>query len=189
MSAMDKTADLAGPGISTYEEVEKILPIDYESLLTPMETMKAVYAVKRYIEDNLCKELNLTMVQVPLIVDVETGAQQLLYSVEGLRVYDVDWAPATGSGPFADVPDDHVFAGEVASLRDWDGLAAAARCQVPVLHIAAAIPACPPGQLRDAIPDVVTGQTVGAGHFNMLEVPDQVNSMIEGFLAHYVPGD
>jgi hypothetical protein len=28
----------------------------------------------------------------------------------------------------------------------------------------------------------VTGQTVGAGHFNMLEVPDQVNSMIEHFL-------
>ena len=78
MSAMDKTADLAGPGISTYEEVEKILPIDYESLLTPMETMKAVYAVKRYIEDNLCKELNLTMVQVPLIVDVESGVNDML---------------------------------------------------------------------------------------------------------------
>ena len=78
MSAMDKTADLAGPGISTYEEVEKILPIDYESLLTPMETMEAVYAVKRYIEDNLCKELNLTMVQVPLIVDVESGVNDML---------------------------------------------------------------------------------------------------------------
>jgi aspartate--ammonia ligase len=75
---MDKKADLAGPGISTYEEVEKILPSDYESLLTPMETMEAVYAVKRYIEDNLCKELNLTMVQVPLIVDVESGVNDML---------------------------------------------------------------------------------------------------------------
>ena len=78
MSVMDKKADLAGPGISTYEEVEKILPDDYESLLTPMETMEAVYAVKRYIEDNLCKELNLTMVQVPLIVDVESGVNDML---------------------------------------------------------------------------------------------------------------
>jgi len=78
MSVMDKKADLAGPGISTYEEVEKILPNDYESLLTPMETMKAVYAVKRYIEDNLCKELNLTMVQVPLIVDIESGVNDML---------------------------------------------------------------------------------------------------------------
>jgi aspartate--ammonia ligase len=58
--------------------VEKILPDDYESLLTPMETMEAVYAVKRYIEDNLCKELNLTMVQVPLIVDVESGVNDML---------------------------------------------------------------------------------------------------------------
>jgi aspartate--ammonia ligase len=78
MSVMDKKADLAGPGISTYEEVEKILPHDYESLLTPMETMEAVYAVKRYIEDNLCKELNLTMVQVPLIVDIESGVNDML---------------------------------------------------------------------------------------------------------------
>ncbi|MGB5160688.1 MAG: aspartate--ammonia ligase [Thermoanaerobaculia bacterium] len=78
MSSMDKKADLAGPGISTYEEVEKILPSDYESLLTPMETMEAVYAVKRYIEDNMSKELNLTMVQVPLIVDVESGVNDML---------------------------------------------------------------------------------------------------------------
>jgi hypothetical protein len=28
----DKTQDLAGPGISTYGEVEKILPKDYNSL-------------------------------------------------------------------------------------------------------------------------------------------------------------
>jgi hypothetical protein len=27
---------------------------------------------------------------------------------------------------------------------------------------------------------------VGAGHFNQLEVPDQVNAMIEAFLRHYV---
>ena len=27
---------------------------------------------------------------------------------------------------------------------------------------------------------------VGAGHFNQLEVPDQVNAMIEAFLGHYV---
>ena len=38
----DKTADLAGPGISTYKEVAKILPRDYDSLLTPKETMKAL---------------------------------------------------------------------------------------------------------------------------------------------------
>ena len=56
----DKRADLAGPGISTYEEVEKILPVGYTPLLNRKETQKAIFAVKRYIEDNLCKELNLS---------------------------------------------------------------------------------------------------------------------------------
>jgi len=74
----DKKADLAGPGIGTYEEVDRVLPKDYRSLLTPKDTQKAVYAVKNYIEQNLCKELNLMMVQVPLIVDVESGVNDLL---------------------------------------------------------------------------------------------------------------
>lgn len=74
----DKKADLAGPGISTYEEVEKILPGDYKSILDKKETQKAIYAVKDYIEKNLCKELNLMMVQVPLIVDKESGVNDNL---------------------------------------------------------------------------------------------------------------
>ena len=69
----DKKADLAGPGIGDYEELEKILPKGYGSLLTPKETQNAVTAVKNYIEENLCKELNLIRVEVPLIVDVESG--------------------------------------------------------------------------------------------------------------------
>ena len=66
----DKKADLAGPGIGDYAELEKILPADYSSLLNPRETMTAVYAVKDYIEENLGKELNLQLVQCPLIVDI-----------------------------------------------------------------------------------------------------------------------
>jgi aspartate--ammonia ligase len=73
-----KQADLAGPGISTYEEVARVLPQDYASLLTPKETMKAVYEVKNYIEENLSKELNLMMVQVPLIVDRNSGVNDML---------------------------------------------------------------------------------------------------------------
>jgi len=74
----DKKADLAGPGIGNYDEVEKILPNDYEPLLPPKERMKALYAIKQYIEENLCKELNLTMVQVPLIVDRDSGVNDYL---------------------------------------------------------------------------------------------------------------
>ena len=74
----DKKADLAGPGIGNYEDLEKILPQDYISLLTPKETQQAVFAAKNYIEENLCKELNLMMVQVPLIVDVDSGVNDML---------------------------------------------------------------------------------------------------------------
>lgn len=74
----DKRADLAGPGISTYEEVAKVLPRDYASLLTPRETMQALFGVKNYIEENLCRELNLMMVQVPLIVDRQSGVNDML---------------------------------------------------------------------------------------------------------------
>ncbi len=74
----DKKADLAGPGIGDYAELEKILPADYTSLLSPKETQIATYEVKDYIEQNLCKELNLIRVTVPLIVDVESGVNDLL---------------------------------------------------------------------------------------------------------------
>ncbi|MEJ2718045.1 MAG: aspartate--ammonia ligase [Deltaproteobacteria bacterium] len=74
----DKKADLAGPGIGNYSEVEKILPRDYRSLLSPRETQIAIFALKDYIEEHLCKELNLIRVTVPLIVDVQSGVNDLL---------------------------------------------------------------------------------------------------------------
>ena len=74
----DKQADLAGPGISTYEEVDKILPNNYKTVLNRMETQKAIYAIKRHIEDGMAAELNLQMVQVPLIVSKDSGVNDML---------------------------------------------------------------------------------------------------------------
>jgi len=74
----DKKDDLTGPGIGDYKELEKELPQDYDSLLTPRETQQAIFEVKYYIEQNLCKELNLMMVTVPLIVDNKSGVNDLL---------------------------------------------------------------------------------------------------------------
>ena len=73
-----KEADLAGPGIGDYAELEHVLPDDYVPLLSPRETMEALYAAKRLIEDRLCQELRLTPVQVPLIVDRESGVNDYL---------------------------------------------------------------------------------------------------------------
>jgi pimeloyl-ACP methyl ester carboxylesterase len=80
----------------------------------------------------------------------------------------------------------HVAADAIRGTLEFDGCAAAACCKVPALHLAATPPRNPPHLMSEWLPNVVNGWTVGAGHFNQLEVPDQVNAMIEGFLRHYV---
>jgi aspartate--ammonia ligase len=78
MATLGKTADLAGPGIGDYAELERILPGDYIPLLTPNETQRALAVVKRHIEDGLCRELGLIRVEVPLIVDAASGVNDYL---------------------------------------------------------------------------------------------------------------
>lgn len=74
----NKEKDLAGPGIGDYTKLVKELPDNYEALLPPMARMEAVFAIKNFIEENLCRELNLQMVQVPLIVDRDSGVNDYL---------------------------------------------------------------------------------------------------------------
>jgi aspartate--ammonia ligase len=74
----DKKADLAGPGIGSYDELAHVLPDDYKPLLTDRETQQAIFAAKRFIEDGLCRELDLIMTSVPLIVDSSSGVNDLL---------------------------------------------------------------------------------------------------------------
>ncbi len=74
----DKKSDLAGPGISTYEQVSKILPDNYEAPLSPLKRMEALYLIKEYIEKGLAEALNLQMVQVPLIVSKDSGVNDYL---------------------------------------------------------------------------------------------------------------
>ena len=74
----DKRADLAGPGISTYAAVDAILPGDYDPILDPKDTQKAIAAIKEYIEHGLCEELNLFRVECPLILTKECGMNDYL---------------------------------------------------------------------------------------------------------------
>ncbi len=78
MISQKKAEDIKGPGIGNYEEVERILPSNYNSLLGPRETMSGIFALKNHIEENLCRELNLMMVQVPLLVTAESGINDML---------------------------------------------------------------------------------------------------------------
>lgn len=80
----------------------------------------------------------------------------------------------------------HVAASAMRGILAFDAPAVAAQCKVPALHLAATPALNPLHLMSQWLPTVVNGMTVGAGHFNQLEVPDQVNAMIEGFLRHHV---
>jgi pimeloyl-ACP methyl ester carboxylesterase len=67
-------------------------------------------------------------------------------------------------------------------MGEFDG-AVLAKVSVPVVSIGSATPANSSADLRRLCPALTVGQTVGSGHFNMLEVPEQVNAMIGRFLA------
>jgi len=75
----------------------------------------------------------------------------------------------------------------IAGIRgviDWNGVGALALCAVPTLLLRPQLDADRDGVRLPAIkPDLELGVTVGAGHFHQLEVPEQVNAMIERFLA------
>jgi pimeloyl-ACP methyl ester carboxylesterase len=80
----------------------------------------------------------------------------------------------------------HVAASALRGVLAFDGPAVAAQCTVPALHLATTPPSNPPHLMSQWLPTVVHGWTVGSGVFSQLEVPDQVNAMIEGFLRHHV---
>lgn len=80
----------------------------------------------------------------------------------------------------------HVAAAALRGILGFDGPTVAANCKTPTLHLMAASPWNPQHLMSQWLPNVVHGQTVGAGHYNQLEAPDQVNSMIANFIRHYV---
>lgn len=82
---------------------------------------------------------------------------------------------ATGATPH------HVLASSFAHGFEWDEEAAARACKVPALYVRAST-IINLRRFRAHCPHLVTGETVGAGHFLQLEVPDQVHAMIDRFL-------
>ncbi len=72
----------------------------------------------------------------------------------------------------------------IRGVTAWNGVGALALCTIPTLLLRATLDATPDAiRLRAIKPDLEVGITVGAGHFHQLEVPEQVNAMIERFLA------
>ncbi|MEJ7755035.1 MAG: alpha/beta hydrolase [Nocardioidaceae bacterium] len=65
----------------------------------------------------------------------------------------------------------------------FDSAEVVAACRMPFMYVDAGTPNVDLEELRRLCPTLVLGRTVGAGHFHQLEVPDQVNAMIERFLV------
>ena len=70
----------------------------------------------------------------------------------------------------------------IAGLFNFDGPAALAAVRCPIASIGSDGPVNDALEMKRINPNILIGQTLGAGHFNQLEVPEQVNAMIERFL-------
>ena len=70
------------------------------------------------------------------------------------------------------------------NLASYDAAAVASGIRAPVAYIAGnePVPRTDPATLRALLPNAHVGQTIGSGHFVQLEVPAQINAMIERFL-------
>jgi pimeloyl-ACP methyl ester carboxylesterase len=79
----------------------------------------------------------------------------------------------------------HVMVSAMEGLRDYTAPALPNDPPLPALYIAADEPSprTDLDRLRALCPQLMYGQTVGSGHFLQLEVPEQVNAMIDRFLA------
>ena len=76
-----------------------------------------------------------------------------------------------------------IAAAVIHGVTAWNGVGALADCTVPTLMLRSELGPNPDAvRLRTIKPDLQVGITVGAGHFHHLEVPNQVNAMIERFL-------
>jgi pimeloyl-ACP methyl ester carboxylesterase len=70
---------------------------------------------------------------------------------------------------------------------NYDPTPAAEACKIPMAYISADVPmvtmARDLDRLKAICPQMAFGQTLLAGHFNTIEVADQVNAMLDRFLA------
>ena len=78
----------------------------------------------------------------------------------------------------------HVVVSAFEGLRDYDPTEATGGLAVPAVYIAAheEQPRSDMARFHELAPQILYGKTVGSGHFCQLEVPEQVNSMIERFI-------
>jgi pimeloyl-ACP methyl ester carboxylesterase len=76
----------------------------------------------------------------------------------------------------------HVMVSLFEHAGRWDWQTALSSLEVPLLYLMAQRPRGDLVRLAELAPGLITGQTVGSGHFMTLLVPAQVNAMLARFL-------
>jgi pimeloyl-ACP methyl ester carboxylesterase len=101
--------------------------------------------------------------------------------IRRLAIFDEFILPPCESTP------QHVAFSAIRHTIDHDQEPAAAACRIPMAYISADVPFINAvrdlDRLKQLCPQLVIAKTMLAGHFNTIEVADQVNAMIERFLA------
>jgi pimeloyl-ACP methyl ester carboxylesterase len=110
--------------------------------------------------------------------------------VEVLRQFlELNFAPTDDPQRKARLVDQMASTPQQVGVSTWDGMfawdsaTATAACKVPVLYIDTGTPNADLQRFHELCPQLVIGKTVGSGHFLELEVPEQVNAMIDRFLV------
>ena len=78
----------------------------------------------------------------------------------------------------------HAIIGTWDAIGGWDPIPALSALSVPILYLDHGQPDLDYSLLRRYVPQVITGQTVGAGHRALQEVPVQVNAMLNRFFEN-----
>jgi pimeloyl-ACP methyl ester carboxylesterase len=133
-------------------------------LVPPQELLEAVVPLRQALHGPNYREAQQQFVAEMLFLPTDNPERKA-------RIVD-----AMSSAP------QHVMASAFAGTL-CDTAASAAACKVPLLILMAAQPLSDVARLRQVCPTAIIGQTVGAGHSHQLEVPEQVNAMIDRFLT------
>lgn len=69
------------------------------------------------------------------------------------------------------------------AMVSWSDEEALRRCTAPMVYLDAGTPNADFSRIMEIQPGLILGRTIGSGHFSPLEVPEQVNAMLDRFLA------
>jgi pimeloyl-ACP methyl ester carboxylesterase len=81
----------------------------------------------------------------------------------------------------------HVLVSALEGIIAFDSVASAAAVTCPLLFMGTSTTYIDVDRFRALCPQLVTGQLVGCGHYFPLEVPEQVNAMVDRFIQTALP--